>query len=344
MEADRGSYLNEAHKADELIGHALTLDTKTEAFKLASKLADGSVHKNNYNVGELLRAYVEAGGDTAFMSILNTEASTNTQEAVWEQDKAESPETGVTLGAAAMTSSQIEQSVQEGIRRNAAINPEAMQKTVSDGMSALIGIETRVKTESANVNHPGIGIDSVHDAYMGYLRGEMALDTTAWSMAEAIKTVMQTQVLSEAEATQLTEVLTEIVGDVELAQAYVEKNSSIDRDGDTNEVMVKSKRENRPYAYLVDPPSVGPGKKFNKSQKENIIAENMNKNGGVVKSDMSGMILSRPQKSQKGITPSPYEWKIDHIKPRNDGGSNSYSNAQVLSRKENREKSDKWND
>jgi 5-methylcytosine-specific restriction endonuclease McrA len=51
--------------------------------------------------------------------------------------------------------------------------------------------------------------------------------------------------------------------------------------------------------------------------------------------------LSKPQKSQKGITPSPDEWQIDHIESRDSGGSNSYSNAQVLSRKENREKWDK---
>ena len=225
-----GHGVNEAHKADELIGHSLALDPKTEAFRLASKLADGTAHKNNYNVGELLRAYVEAGGDTAFMSIPNAEVSTNTQEAVQttlaETPKVETPETETASGIAGMTPTQIEQSVQEGIRRNAAINPEAMQKTVSDGMSALIAIETRVKAESSNINHPGIGIDSIHYEYMGYLRGEMALDTAAWSMVGAIKTVMQTQTLTEVEAAQLTKVMTEIVGDVWLAEAYVNRTNA----------------------------------------------------------------------------------------------------------------------
>ena len=38
--------------------------------------------------------------------------------------------------------------------------------------------------------------------------------------------------------------------------------------------------------------------------------------------------------------PDPNEWQIDHITPKSKGGSNSYSNAQVLSRYENRMKSD----
>lgn len=67
----------------------------------------------------------------------------------------------------------------------------------------------------------------------------------------------------------------------------------------------------------------------------------MKNNGGVVKSDLSGVELVQPQKSTKGVTPSPYEWQIDHIKAKNNGGTNSYSNAQVLSRQENRLKWDK---
>lgn len=56
---------------------------------------------------------------------------------------------------------------------------------------------------------------------------------------------------------------------------------------------------------------------------------------------MSGQVLIKPSKSQKGVTPPDNEWQIDHIKARSKGGSNSYSNAQVLSRKENRLKSNK---
>lgn len=95
-----------------------------------------------------------------------------------------------------------------------------------------------------------------------------------------------------------------------------------------------------PYSYLQDSNYVGVGKKFTATQKEAIIKENMVRNGGVVRSDLSGEILYRPQKSQKGVTPNPNEWQIDHIIPKTKGGSNSYANAQVLSRFENRMKSD----
>lgn len=67
----------------------------------------------------------------------------------------------------------------------------------------------------------------------------------------------------------------------------------------------------------------------------------MQKNGGVVKSDLSGEILVPATKSQKGISPNPLEIHIDHIMPRSKGGTNSFSNAQVLSRIENILKSNK---
>ena len=95
-----------------------------------------------------------------------------------------------------------------------------------------------------------------------------------------------------------------------------------------------------PYANLIDPANVAPGKDFTASQKSQIIQQNRAMNGGVVRSDLSGIELVQPQKSMKGVTPSPFEWQIDHIIPKSAGGSNSFSNAQVLLRLENRIKWD----
>ena len=97
-----------------------------------------------------------------------------------------------------------------------------------------------------------------------------------------------------------------------------------------------------PYSNLVDPPNVAPGKDFTAKQKNQIIEQNKINNNGVVRSDLSGIALQQPQKSAKGITPSPFEWQIDHIQPKSSGGTNSFSNAQVLSREENRIKWDNW--
>ena len=95
------------------------------------------------------------------------------------------------------------------------------------------------------------------------------------------------------------------------------------------------------YSNLKDSKSVGAGKRFTPAQKKKIIQQNMERNGGVIKSDMSGEILVPATKSQKGVTPNPLEVQIDHIELRSKGGTNSYSNAQVLSRYENIKKSDK---
>jgi hypothetical protein len=66
----------------------------------------------------------------------------------------------------------------------------------------------------------------------------------------------------------------------------------------------------------------------------------MERNNGKVLSDQSGKELVKPLKSQKGVTPEPNEWQIDHIDAKDIGGTNSFLNAQVLSREENRLK---WN-
>lgn len=101
------------------------------------------------------------------------------------------------------------------------------------------------------------------------------------------------------------------------------------------------------YGNLADPLSVGSGKNFTQAQKANIYQQNRELNGGVLRSDLDGEVLVMPTKSLKGITPPTNSAQIDHVDPRKPAdikalpGTNSYSNAQILSGPQNRSKSNK---
>jgi hypothetical protein len=95
------------------------------------------------------------------------------------------------------------------------------------------------------------------------------------------------------------------------------------------------------YSNLPEPKNVGPGKPFTRATKRAVLEQNKAANDGVVKSDGSGTAAVPGQKSQKGVTPPENEAQLDHKIPKSKGGTNSPSNAQVLTRKENIVKSDK---
>ncbi len=83
------------------------------------------------------------------------------------------------------------------------------------------------------------------------------------------------------------------------------------------------------------------GKAFTRAQKREILQANREKNAGQLRSDKSGQELVPSKKSERGVTPPQNEAQVDHMNPRSKGGSNTPDNSQVLSRQENREKSDK---
>jgi len=93
------------------------------------------------------------------------------------------------------------------------------------------------------------------------------------------------------------------------------------------------------YSNLKDSKSVGPGKKFTPAQKKKILEENMKRNDGVIKSDISGTILDKPAQSKSGVKANMNQAEVDHKRAKSKSGSNSYSNAQVISKEENLKKS-----
>ncbi len=95
------------------------------------------------------------------------------------------------------------------------------------------------------------------------------------------------------------------------------------------------------YSNLPEPRNVGEGKDFTPATKRKILEQNKQNNGGVIKSDQSGLEAVPSVKNKSGVTPPSNEAQIDHVIPKSQGGTNSPSNAQVLTRKENRLKSDK---
>ena len=131
-----------------------------------------------------------------------------------------------------MSSEQMDQSVQSNIQTNLQTQPEVVQKALIEGMSALINIETRLRTESRNANYSGFNVDASQTAYMDFQTAEgtvkgsstklAKLVTAAEAMAADIKAAFETGQLTETEAGKLWGVLTGIVGDAELAQAYVD--------------------------------------------------------------------------------------------------------------------------
>jgi hypothetical protein len=75
-----------------------------------------------------------------------------------------------------------------------------------------------------------------------------------------------------------------------------------------------------------------PGKSFTRKGKETVVNDNKAKNGGKTVCENCGVETTKPQQSQKGVTPPENETNVDHINPKSNGGSGTPDNGQVLCR------------
>ena len=89
---------------------------------------------------------------------------------------------------------------------------------------------------------------------------------------------------------------------------------------------------------IPDPRNAGVGKATTKNQRAKILEQNRNVNGGILRSDEDGRVLSEPQKSVKGQKANMNKAEVDHMTPKSKGGTNNNSNLQVLSKEENLKK------
>ncbi|OPZ87160.1 MAG: hypothetical protein BWY76_00605 [bacterium ADurb.Bin429] len=84
-----------------------------------------------------------------------------------------------------------------------------------------------------------------------------------------------------------------------------------------------------PYGHLKSNHKVEPGRDYAPGQKKKILDANRERNGGVLRDDETGEILSEPTQNMAGVESDPMIAQVDHYIPKKHGGPNSYANARV---------------
>lgn len=75
--------------------------------------------------------------------------------------------------------------------------------------------------------------------------------------------------------------------------------------------------------------------------KKPILNENKRLNDGQLRGDQTGELLVQPRQRKRGVPAPPNEAQVDHVYPKSKGGPNTFSNAEVRSRRNNLRKGNK---
>jgi RHS repeat-associated protein len=116
------------------------------------------------------------------------------------------------------------------------------------------------------------------------------------------------------------------------------KQSDVEKKSENVNVTNKGWKGPCDYSCIADPKNLVNTKPTPRQVRE-MKRLNREHNDGLLRSDMDGTILVDSKKSMRGVTPPSNEAQIDHILSVDKGGTRTSTNLQILSRKQNRDKS-----
>jgi len=205
---------------------------------------------------------------------------------------------------------------------------DALQKYLVDhGMTPEEAFEA-VNNAVRNLTQPGSGPNPGSEGVLGTYLGKPAGADIAQIFAAAI--LARSNVPDKGADSKPPD---------EGADAQTPGKSTDEPKSGSDQQGGSTQRKKPDYSTVPNPKNVKSGGDFSAQQKEGALRVNREANGGEVRSDGDGRVLVQPEKSQKGVKPSPNEWQFDHKDPKVSGGTNASSNIQILSREENRAKS-----
>ena len=176
-----GNNIIEAGHSQALVDNALTLNPTTEAYKQAEKIKSGKAKANGSTIGELMQLYVEAGGDTHFVTDVNAAAHAKGLDVAKNASNA-----AATPVATAQNADIAAQSRANTPVRNKPVQStkKGVYATTNDGdpvsvmgVSRVVGGDMYVKTDIGDMKFKELLIDDENISTL--YEGASKLDTTS---------------------------------------------------------------------------------------------------------------------------------------------------------------------